>query len=89
MWPTSYDMVQETVLITQDQNLVGERLHAGVDLDDTNTNTGVSSVFTEDPVTDTNAPSCVNQSSQNVRFEGSTPEGSYLIRLQFNWRFFF
>ncbi|KAL8116495.1 hypothetical protein AgCh_022855 [Apium graveolens] len=46
----SSDMVQETMITTQEPHLVGERLHSGVDLDDINTNTRVSSVFTEDPV---------------------------------------
>ncbi|KAL8147271.1 hypothetical protein AgCh_004842 [Apium graveolens] len=36
---------------------------------------GDSSVFTEDPVEILNAPSCANQYSQIVRFEGSNPEG--------------
>ena len=53
----------------------GERLLAGLDLDDTITNTGLLSVFIKDPVINTNAPSCANQSSQTIRFEGSTPEG--------------
>ncbi|KAL8091166.1 hypothetical protein AgCh_040320 [Apium graveolens] len=73
--PTSSDMVQETVLTTQDQNLVVERLHAGVHLDDTNTNTGISSIFTEDPVVVPNAPSCPNQPShiEQLPLAGTTP----------------
>ena len=70
----SSDMVHETVLTTQNQHLDGERLLAGVDLDDTITNMGVSSVFTEDPIV-TLAPSCAQSSSQMNRFEGSTLEG--------------
>ncbi|KAL8115938.1 hypothetical protein AgCh_022436 [Apium graveolens] len=62
----------------EDPNFVDERLHAGVDLDDTNTNTGVPSVFTKDPMVVSNASSCANQPSQVIRFEGSSPEGSYL-----------
>ena len=63
------------MITTQELHPVGERLHSRVDLEDTNTNTGVSSVFTEDPVVVTNAPSCANQPSQVERFEGSTLEG--------------
>ncbi|KAL8105545.1 hypothetical protein AgCh_029364 [Apium graveolens] len=70
----SSDMVHATVLTTQNQHLDGERLLAGVDLDDTITNIGVSSVFTEDPMV-TLAPSCAQSSLQMNRFEGSTLEG--------------
>ncbi|KAL8124052.1 hypothetical protein AgCh_011891 [Apium graveolens] len=71
----SSDMVQETMLTIQETHLVGERLHYGVDLDDTNTNIGVSSLFTKDPMVVSQASSCAKQSSQIDRFEGSTPEG--------------
>ncbi|KAL8091618.1 hypothetical protein AgCh_034031 [Apium graveolens] len=70
----SSDMVHETVLTTQNQHLDSERLLAGVDLDDTIINMGVSSVLTEDPMV-TLAPSCAQSSSQMNRFEGSTLEG--------------
>ena len=50
------DLVQETLLTTQTPHLDGERLHAGVDLDDTITNMGGSSVFTEDSMDISNAP---------------------------------
>ncbi|KAL8135765.1 hypothetical protein AgCh_010402 [Apium graveolens] len=63
----SSDLVQETLLTTQILHLDGERLLAGVDLDDTIKNMGDSSVFTEDPMETLNAPSCANQSSQTVR----------------------
>ncbi|KAL8121316.1 hypothetical protein AgCh_018157 [Apium graveolens] len=69
------DLVQETLFTTQTLQSDGERLLDGVDLYDTITTMGDSSVFTEDPMDVTNAPSCANQSSQTVRFEGSTPEG--------------
>ena len=59
----SSDLVQETLLTTQTPPSDGERLLAGVDLDDTITNIGDSSVFTEDPMVTLDAPSCANQSS--------------------------
>ncbi|KAL8093142.1 hypothetical protein AgCh_035143 [Apium graveolens] len=63
----SNDLVQETLLTTQTLHLDGERLLAGIDPDDTIKNMGDSSVFTEDPMDVSNAPSCTNQSSQTVR----------------------
>ena len=63
------------MLTTQTLQSDGERLLAGVDLDDTIKTMGDSLVFTEDPMEIINAPSCANQSSHTVRFEGSTPEG--------------
>ena len=70
MQAKSSDLVQETLLTTQTLQLDGERLLVGVDLDDTIKTMGDSSVFTEDPMDVTNAPSCANQSSQIESFEG-------------------
>ncbi|KAL1824142.1 hypothetical protein ACET3Z_010920 [Daucus carota] len=67
----SSDMVLETVLTTQNSHLDGERLLAGVDLDDIITTMRDSSVFTEDLI-DIQSP------SQVQRYEGSTLEGELL-----------
>ncbi|KAL8156939.1 hypothetical protein AgCh_001880 [Apium graveolens] len=66
---TSSDMVQKTVLTTQTPHLDGERLLVGIEFDDTITNMGDLSVFTEDPMIVTYALLCANQPSQAIRFE--------------------
>ena len=48
--PKSSDIVYETVLSTQEPNLDGEGIHIGVYPNDTITNTGLSRVFTSDPL---------------------------------------
>ncbi|KAL8131777.1 hypothetical protein AgCh_007632 [Apium graveolens] len=65
----SSDLVQEILLTTQTPHLDGERLLAGVDLDDTIKTMGDSSVFTEDPMEITDGPSCANHPSQAVRVD--------------------
>ncbi|KAL8093302.1 hypothetical protein AgCh_035253 [Apium graveolens] len=67
------------MITIQEPYLACKRLHFGVNLDDTNTNTWGSSVFAEDPVAVSLAPSCAKQSSQIDRFEDSTLEGSPIV----------